>query len=300
LTNSIIYISLPSDFHYPHILAYLGRATNELLHQREEQSIFKLIEIEEKNWFVKIDLASTKKLGVTVLNGSPDPDEAEQIAQYIREWFDLDRDLTPFYQMGAADALLAPLIERFKGLRIIGVNDLFEALCWSVLGQQVNLRFAYTLKKRLVEQYGESFSREGRKFWLFPQPSVIAKLTKEDLRALSITNRKSEYMIGIAQLIQDGKLSKQLLAECETWQAAEKQLVAIRGIGPWAAHYVLMRCLRFTEAFPIADIGLKNAVKEQLGMERKPTDNELTTLARNWTGWESYATFYLWQSLLDG
>jgi DNA-3-methyladenine glycosylase II len=74
-------------------------------------------------------------------------------------------------------------------------------------------------------------------------------------------------------------------------------LVRVRGIGPWTAHYVRMRCLRDPRAFPIGDAGLHNAVKARLGLERKPTPQELQALFANWAGWEAYATFYLWHSL---
>ena len=42
----------------------------------------------------------------------------------------------------------------------------------------------------------------------------------------------------------------------------------IRGIGAWTADYVLMKCLQQPTAFPIADVGLHNALKIQLAFER--------------------------------
>ena len=76
---------------------------------------------------------------------------------------------------------------------------------------------------------------------------------------------------------------------------AEKLLVRIRGIGPWTANYVLMRCLRFPTAFPIDDVGLHNVIKLLTGSETKPT--KIKEYATTWTNWESYATFYLWRTL---
>ncbi|WP_025696071.1 DNA-3-methyladenine glycosylase family protein, partial [Paenibacillus forsythiae] len=97
----------------------------------------------------------------------------EDLARYVRDWFDLDRDLRPFYKLAAGDPLLGPLTERFRGLRIVGIPDLFEALCWAILGQQVNLAFAYKLKARLAEGYGESILRSGRRYHLFPAPERL-------------------------------------------------------------------------------------------------------------------------------
>ena len=87
---------------------------------------------------------------------------AGKIATYIIEWFDLDNDLTPFYEMANTDPLLKIPAQKFYGLRVIGIPDLFEALCWGVLGQQINLAFAYSLKRQFVESFGDSIEWNGK------------------------------------------------------------------------------------------------------------------------------------------
>jgi DNA-3-methyladenine glycosylase II len=111
-----------------------------------------------------------------------------------------------------------------------------------------------------------------------------------------MTVKKSEYIIGITQLMERGELSKEKLLEMD-FKDTEKTLIKIRGIGPWTANYVLMRCLRFPTAFPIDDVGLHNAIKFLMRAEQKPTKDELMKLSLNWSGWQSYATFYLWRVL---
>ncbi|WP_413229458.1 hypothetical protein [Heyndrickxia sporothermodurans] len=61
----------------------------------------------------------------------------------------------------------------------------------------------------------------------------------------------------------------------------------------------MMKCLNHPSAFPIADVGLHNALKVQLQLERKPTIEEINEFAANWEGWQAYATFYLWRSLYE-
>ena len=128
----------------------------------------------------------------------------------MRDWFDLDTDLKPYYEMAEKDPLLQQAVSEFYGLRNIGIPDLFEALCWGILGQQINLTYAYTLKRRFVETFGSSIEWEGQSYWIFPKPKDIAKLTVEDLAPLKMTVKKCEYLIGVAQLIADGSLSKEL------------------------------------------------------------------------------------------
>ncbi|MCZ2067482.1 DNA-3-methyladenine glycosylase, partial [Enterococcus faecium] len=164
----------------------------------------------------------------------------EAVVNYVKEWFDLTTDLAPFYTLAKHDLLLQGPIEQYYGLRTLGIPDLFEALSWGIIGQQINLTYAYTLKRRLVEQFGSYVEWDDRKHWIFPSPETIANLHVENLQQLKMTTRKCEYLIGIAKLITERKLSKEDLLQTQDVKVAEKQLTAIHGIGPWTANYVLM------------------------------------------------------------
>lgn len=222
-----------------------------------------------------------------------------KVATYIWEWFDLDQELGGFYEMARKDKILEQIAHKYYGLRIICIPDLFEALTWAIIGQQINLTFAYTLKKRFVEHFGECLTFEGHTFWLFPEFEQIAKIAIEELRKLQFTSRKAEYIIGVAKAMTSNQLTKEALLQEQEYQLVHKSLMAIRGVGAWTADYVMMKCLQYPSAFPIADVGLHNAIKIQLGLERKPTIEEIEEMSIHWESWQAYATFYLWRSLYE-
>ncbi|WHX98244.1 DNA-3-methyladenine glycosylase [Neobacillus sp. DY30] len=290
---------LPKEFDFEENINYLSRNRNECLFHIHDNRIYKAIQIGEETPIIEVRSADENHLIVRFL-GEQIPTSRKirsDVALHVREWFDLDRDLSPFYSMAKDDPLLGEAVESFYGLRIIGIPDIFEALCWGILGQQINLSFAYTLKRRMVEKFGRSVLHNGATYWVFPSPAEIAELPVEELENLRMTKKKSEYIIGVAQQIVDGKLSKEMLQQMGDYKSAENILVKIRGIGPWTANYVLMRCLRYPSAFPIDDVGLQNSIKHRLDKEKKPTKEEILKLAVNWANWESYATFYLWRFL---
>lgn len=296
-----VIIPVPEPFDFQMNLDYLSRSDNECMFHVQNDKLYKLVPYGEKQTehaLMEISAGQGHSLNLRFLGDVPPSDACRLAAvRYVQIWFDLDTDLNPFYRMANRDPLLKETVTRFRGLRLIGIPDLFEALCWGILGQQINLPFAYTLKRRFVEQFGHSVSGGGHELWQFPAPEVIASLDAEQLTRLQITSRKAEYLLGVAALIAEGKLSKPMLQQEPDFAAAVKRLTAIRGIGPWTAHYVCMRCLRVPSAFPIEDVGLHNAIKLMLSMERKPTLDEIRQLAQAWTGWEAYATFYLWRML---
>lgn len=292
-------VPVPEDFNFAETVSYMSRSGNECMYVIEDGKIYKRLPVGPDYPIVEISGGRAGTLHVRFHGTAAPPCASTRSAtvQYIREWFDLDTDLTPFYAMAQADGLLRHTVDRFRGLRIVGIPDLFEALCWAMIGQQINLAFAYTLKRRFVERYGERALWNGRSYWLFPTPQRIAGLAPGDLIDLQLTSKKSEYVIGAAKLIAEGKLSKELLLNGEHGGSAEQRLVGIRGIGPWTANYVMMRCLRIPSAFPVQDVGLHNAIKHVTGTERKPTVEEIKQMSASWTGWEAYATFYLWRVL---
>ena len=296
--DDVMIITLPANFDMNANLGYLTREKNECLYEIENNIITKVIAIGEMQSLVQISVIDNQQMVVQFLNGSRpiEKGEREKIATYILEWFDLDNDLTPFYEMANADPLLKIPAQKFYGLRVIGIPDLFEALCWGVLGQQINLAFAYSLKRQFVESFGDSIEWNGKKYWVFPPYERIAQLEPTDLAAIKMTVKKSEYIIGIARLMANGELSKEQLKKMD-FKEAEKSLIKIRGIGPWTANYVLMRCLRFQTAFPIDDVGLINSIKTLRNMNQKPMKEEILALSIPWKNWESYATFYLWRVL---
>jgi DNA-3-methyladenine glycosylase II len=297
----MIEIVVPRPFSFAENMNYLSRSPKECMFQVANDKVYKLIPQADRPLLIEISSNDGCNLLIHY-RGDSLPAESDEttdnaVIQYVREWFDLDTDLTPFYELASQDLLLKQVVKQFYGLRNIGISDFFEALCWGIIGQQINLAFAYTLKKRFVEAFGQYVEWNHHKYWLFPSPQTIASLTISDLTSLQMSARKSEYLIGVAHLVSDGSLSKQHLIDMQDYKEAEKLLVNIRGIGPWTANYVLMRCLRFPSAFPIADVGLHNAIKHLTGAENKPTLAEIRLLSANWTHWESYATFYLWRLL---
>ncbi|NMH67334.1 DNA-3-methyladenine glycosylase 2 family protein [Bacillus sp. RO3] len=187
---------------------------------------------------------------------------------------------------------LKPIFEEHMGTPIILEFDPFATIVKSIIHQQLNLKFAFTLTHRFVTTYG--WQKDG--VWFYPSPEKVADLTVEELRNLQFSQRKAEYVIGIGQKVKSGELDLDALAE-ETDAAIIKELTKIRGIGPWTAQSFLMFGLGRPNLFPTADIGIQNAIKHLFNMDRKPTQEELEQFSSPWHPYLSYASLYLWRSI---
>ena len=293
-----VLLQTPYEFDFSQCLRFLTRSPLELCHTVEEDLLFKLVKFEDELVLLRIQSSSNRHICIDFLTPRPKKSIRARVAKYVWEWFDLDTDLKPFYRMAKKDPVLKRVAKDLYGLRMITINDLFEALCWAMIGQQINLAFAYTLKKRLVESFGEKTMLNNNAYYLFPTPQAISRLNISDLRRLQFTGRKSEYIIELACKIENRHLTKKMLLDEDQFDSVREKLISLRGVGKWTAEYICLRCLGDPGAFPVDDIGLQNAVKRELGLEEKPSVAEIHRYAANWKNWKAYATFYLWGSFV--
>lgn len=295
LKMSKINLPVPKEFNYDMNFQFLERSPRELLHRIETNRVIKLLKVEDEKVLFQLK-PGTNKIILEFLNGSPSTSAKDFVKNYVFEWFDLDTDLRPFYAMASKDKLLGDLVKKFYGYRIIGQPDLFESIVWAVLGQQINLQFAYTLKQRFVEQFGERLFWQDQSYFLFPKAELVAGLKHDVLLPLQFSRQKSLYTITIAETFATGEISKEKLKGLPLSEAKEI-LMKIKGVGNWTANYALMKTFRYPDAFPLEDAGVHNAIKNLKKMDRKPTLDEVKKLFKKYKGWEAYATLYLWKSL---
>jgi DNA-3-methyladenine glycosylase II len=288
-------LQTPEDFSFEHCFHFLQRSPNEVLHRVEASKVIKLLWIENEPVLFSVKPGS-KSLSIEILSGTSSATGKEIVRQYVREWFDLETDLKPFYALAKKDDLLKNIVKQYAGYRIVGQPDLFESLVWAVLGQQINLAFAYKLKQRFVEEFGRALEMNNQVYFLFPTAETVSRLSADQLLKLQFSRQKAAYTIGIAKAFEEGRISKDKLSGMPLAEAKE-ELMRIKGIGNWTANYALMKTFHHPDAFPLEDAGLHNAIKNQLGLKSKPGLDRVRRIFRKYKGWEAYATLYLWKSL---
>src|SRR5512133_424479 len=180
-----------------------------------------------------------------------------------------------------------------EGLRVPLTLDPFEALVWAILGQQVNLAFAYALRRDLIRLAGTPVED----LVTHPEPAHLAALAIGDLVARRVSGRKAEYVLNAAEKVADGTLQLEGLL---TATGAGKALLDLRGCGPWTAQYVLMRGLGFRDCVPVGDSALTMALQRWFKLDERPDVPATTRLMASFAPHRSLATFHLCASLKGG
>lgn len=296
LTDPFIHIPKPQIFSFSQCLHFLDRNYDDCLYTVRGDQVLKPLLINGRKSLFRITDAGDA-LRVQMLDGNKTEKAFEVARTYVREWFDLGRNLRPFYVLLEKDNRLSGMPDAYFGLRLLGIPDLFEALCWCVIGQQINLVFAHSVKRQLVETYGSFITYDSKRHYVFPEAKVLAALQIEDLKALQFSRQKAEYIIGIASEFAEGNLTKQAVEGLTNTRQMLNRLKEIRGVGEWTANYVLMKSLKRMDCITHGDTGLQSAVSFMLELERKPTREEVEHFFEPFAGWESYLNIYLWRTL---
>ncbi len=278
-------VALPPKFHRDVLLSYYGRDPESVSENVTERTLTIAANLQGRPSLLRLELGdSVAECSVTgatsdvahsavirILGLAQDPDGFELTAQK------LDND---------------HLIQRV-GLRIPLTATLYDGIVWAILGQQVNLRFAYTLRRRLIETYGTPLSCG---LIAPPTPAIVGGLAVDQLLPLQFSRKKAEYLIDVSRMIANGDLDLERLS-AGTATRAESTFLKVRGFGPWSTHYLMMRAFGFSDCYPLGDTGITAALQRFFALAARPDAAQTKALLEPFSPHRSLACFHLWQSL---
>lgn len=90
----------------------------------------------------------------------------------------------------------------------------------------------------------------------FPSPEEVAKCDIPTLRTAGLSQRKAEYVQGLAEKFASRELSVQMLARASDEELFEK-LVAVRGLGKWSVEMFAVFALKRIDVFATGDLGVQ-------------------------------------------
>ncbi|HEY3203299.1 MAG TPA: hypothetical protein VGL03_06520 [Thermoanaerobaculia bacterium] len=232
-------------------------------------------------------------LEVTLEGGQADSPASREAARRVVEIaLGAAADVVPFYRAHRGDAVLASPIRGFRGLRVAGLPSLWEATLTAILSQQVNLKFAYDIRRELAQAFGQR-ARVGREtFVAFPSPDSLAEETRESLQHFRLSRAKALAISGLARAFAEGELTEPAIAALPDEEAIE-QLTKVKGVGRWTAEIALLRGLGRADIFPAGDLGVvKYLAQGLLGRHARATETDMRRFAERWKPYRSLALVY--------
>ena len=190
--------------------------------------------------------------------------------------------------LSAADATLADVIRRVGAFRLVPKRDgtHFDAVCRSIVYQQLSGRAAATIHGRVLDLYG------GRA----PLPHELASTPDERLRAVGLSRQKLSYLKDLASRVASNALPIESLHELPDEDVIDT-LIRVKGVGRWTAQMFLMFRLGRPDVLPELDLGIQNAVQRAYRLRKRPAPERVRKIGAAWAPYRTVASWYLWRSL---
>lgn len=259
-------LDLPRDFRADLVLRYLGRDSDSLCERVDGNTI------------------TTALVTITLNKRRANVDGDVDVARRL---------LGLHHDNASLERAHPDLVRGHEGARLPQTSTVWESLMWAIVGQQVNLAFAYRLRRVLVELCGRD---AGNGLRVHPTPADIARLDYADLTARQFSRSKAQYVIDTARLIASDALPIETFPSLDA-KDVEAALVRVRGIGLWTANYVMMRGCGFPDCVPAGDSALSASLRTYFSLDHK-VDAQLTrSLMERFAPWRSLATYHFWLRL---
>jgi 3-methyladenine DNA glycosylase/8-oxoguanine DNA glycosylase len=296
-------IAYGAPFHVVQTLRYLARDPHNLAERVEGSEYRRHFPLGARN--VPLTLALEREGCTVTVHAALPPARKLALHGRLLRFLGLDQPLEGFYRAVRGDAVMAPLVRRLRGVRIPQVPSLWEALCWAIIGQQINLAFAYRLRNRFIALgNGHAPPANGNAAAApalpeplpFPSPRQVLGIPAPAWREAQFSRQKAAYLLGVAHAFETGTLDEAALERART-EEVEATLGAVKGLGPWSVAYGLLRALGRVDALPVGDAGLRAALRHHYGLPAAPDPRQQEALMEPFRPYRGLATYYFWKSL---
>ncbi|MBJ8071326.1 MULTISPECIES: DNA-3-methyladenine glycosylase family protein [Bacillus] len=282
------HVTLEYPYHFEEVLKRLAFDPLNVI-QLDEKVIYVPLFIDEEQIVVRLQgIGTVQNPQFWISSQAGDQEKVMKRMRSIFHWNEPFQNIQDHF----LNTSLRPLFETYAYTPIILEFDYFACLLRCIIHQQINLKFATVLTDQFVKRYGT----EKNGVFFFPTPERVANISIEELREQKFSQRKAEYIVGLAKHIAGGKLDLARI-ENETEEEVSAQLLPIRGIGAWTVQNFLMFGLGRKNMFPEADIGIRRALQGVFQLDNKPDDAFLEKVKQECEPYCSYAALYLWKSI---
>jgi 3-methyladenine DNA glycosylase/8-oxoguanine DNA glycosylase len=229
--------------------------------------------------------------GRLTIEGAGAAERAEVTAR-VRRMLQLDLALEAFHTFCAERPGLAHVPERRQG-RMLRCATLWEDAVKVILTTNTTWGQTKSMSARILNHFGAPCPTEPERR-AFPGPERIAAVSLEDFAEVARVGYRAAAIHGLACDIQNGATELEALqTEPLDTPTLRKRLLALRGVGPYAAATLLLY-LGSGDHINV-DSWARTLVGKELG--RPVTDAEVHAFFADYTPWRGLAySFYAWRT----
>ena len=182
---------------------------------------------------------------VSVLGPPASERATAELTATVRHVLRLDADLSAFYEAASADPDLS-WVTAGAGRMVQSptvFEDVVKTICTTNCAWSATIRMAHAIVEHLGERAAgaDPHGPWGR---AFPTPSAMAEAGETFYKDVARTGYRGAYLLQLARSVAGGELDLEAFATASTQelpdQELEERLLALPGVGPYAAAHIMM------------------------------------------------------------
>lgn len=281
--------SLPTSFDVQAFLSFHQRDKEQVAERSVAQTLFKAIHYRHQPALLTFTF-SPGIASVAVDCIYQDARAEQDFTLIAKRMLGLTQDTQTFENTYAEHPILGPLIKKQAGLKLSVLASPFEALSWAIIGQQISLAAATSVRRRLILMAGVQYDD----LYCYPDEKLISQMGKASLQQSGLSETKATTLLRIAEMLENGQMSLPLQASDEQIETVTQSLLSIKGVGGWTLNYCLLRGYAWLDGALEGDVAVRNKLQVLLNLETRPSIAETKLWLENFKPWRSLVAAHLW------
>ncbi|WP_341865758.1 DNA-3-methyladenine glycosylase 2 family protein [Xenorhabdus ishibashii] len=188
--------------------------------------------------------------------------------------------------------VIGELVSRQAGLRIYQSATPFEALNWAIIGQQISLSAAISIRRRFIQAVGIQHSSG---LLCYPNYKQVMQCSQHNLRQCGFSVGKANALLNVCQLIDSGVLELNIPEGENGVKRLTDSLLAIKGIGMWTVNYALLRGFNYLDGSLHGDVAVRRNLQYLLSQKEKVSAEQAEKWLAGFSPWKALVGAHLWQ-----
>lgn len=226
-----------------------------------------------------------------VIDGVAGMSDVEILMDKVKRMLGLIQAIEDFEEHYRQHPQLGILVANQPGLRIPMTVSIFEALSWAIIGQQISVQAATSIRRKLIQAVN---IRHSGGLLCYPNAEQVAELNESDLRQAGFSLSKAHALLTISKMLSSEELLLENLSAVLPVEEMYQKLAKVRGIGPWTMNYMFLRGYGWLDASLEGDVAVRRGLQKLLNLSDKLTAQQTQQWLAPFSPWRALIAAHLW------
>ncbi len=213
----------------------------------------------------------------------------------IRRRFNFDSDISEFCNKFNNNRILGPIVKKWRGMKPIAANSLYETLIIYIVLQNATVRRSVQMLENLFEKFGRKAVFDGKSLSMFWEPKTMAKSTEQELRDLKVGYR-AKFLMKITEQFLNKEIDEFALRKTGK-EDIKREMLKLYGIGPASVEYLLFEDFYFCDALQTVPPWEQKIMSRLIFNKDFVSAKKILGFFKKFRGWEKLAFHYIWEDV---